>query len=133
MVFSSGWPANDSRGAAADPTPTSGSLNAPPPTFSRPLATPLDSLTKSTKLRPLIGSDSISTAVTTRLRSILAGSTRGGWLRTVTSSLTAPTAIVKSVSVVPPTVSTTPVRSADLKFWSSARISYSPGSSAAIR
>ena len=23
MVFSSGWPANDSRGAAADPTPTS--------------------------------------------------------------------------------------------------------------
>ena len=27
MVFSSGWPANDSRGAAADPTPTSGSLN----------------------------------------------------------------------------------------------------------
>ena len=46
-------------------------MNAPPPTFSRSSATPLESLTKSTKLRPLIGSESISRDVTMRLKAAL--------------------------------------------------------------
>jgi hypothetical protein len=52
-------------------------LNAPPPTFSRPTATPLESFTKSTKLRPLIGRDSISMVLTTRLIATADGSISG--------------------------------------------------------
>ena len=65
-----------SLGAAADPTPVSGSLNAPPPTFSRPGATPLESLTKSTKLRPMIGcSPSVGNRVAEACRPITCSGT----------------------------------------------------------
>jgi hypothetical protein len=87
------------------------------------VATPLDSFTKSTKLRPLIGNPSISAAVTTRLTSIRFGSINGAWLSTVTTSESAPSVMRTSSCVVPPTVSTMPVCTTALKFCSSARIS----------
>ena len=125
-VFSSDWPPNDKRGAAAAPTPASGSLNAPPPIFSRPGATPLESLAKSTKLRPMIGSDSIDCWLMTRLTSALLSSISGSSALTSTTSLTFPTCTVKS-SVAPPPIVNVTLLCAVLNPTRSARTSYWPG------